>query len=189
MAASWPHEYSVFTIACHCTQAKNCIIMLSASISLLAAVTLASAKPSSQFTPSGNYTPSSVQCPSNYTFVRPASAGLGAGEAAWRSTRMWQAKCALDVYLKTASIPGLDVDAYIEAVAKDEGNIPVIGLTFSGGGTRAALSGMGLYQGLDGRYSEAVAAKTGGLLQAMTYVTGCKCTSDPCLSEHRRLTR
>lgn len=48
----------------------------------------------------------------------------------------------------------------------------MIGFTLSGGGTRAQISGLGLYQAMDGRYAPAVEAGTGGLLQAITCVAG-----------------
>ena len=37
---------------------------------------------------------------------------------------------------------------------------------------RAELCGLGMYQALDNRFPDSVQAKTGGLLQAMTYIAG-----------------
>jgi lysophospholipase len=128
---------------------------------------------SSPFSPSGNYTPSFVQCPCNKTFVRPASNGLGSGEQAWLHQRKSKVVPALEQYLHTAHIDDFDVGSYISCLAGDlDSAVPVIGLTLSGGGTRAQISGLGLYQAMDGRYAKAVEAGTGGLLQALTYVAG-----------------
>lgn len=143
---------------------------------ILALSAFAGAATPSPFTPSGNYTPSFVQCPSNTAFVRPASKGLAQGEQAWLQKRKSNIVPALKQYLHTANIDGFDVDSFISCIDEDrDSGVPVIGFTLSGGGTRAQISGLGLYQAMDGRYAKAVEAGTGGLLQAITYVGGCGC--------------
>ena len=49
---------------------------------------------------------------------------------------------------------------------------PRLGIATSGGGYRAATFGAGVLNALDGRNASAVAAGTGGLLQAATYLAG-----------------
>ncbi|KAG9013268.1 hypothetical protein FRB93_000791 [Tulasnella sp. JGI-2019a] len=120
---------------------------------LLFAVIGTYATPSSQFTPS-------------------ASTGLSAGEAAWLSKRKPNVITGLEAYLTNVAMPGLNVSEYIAAITSNQSNVPVIGLTFSGGGNRAELSGLGLYQALDARYQPAVDAKTGGIVQSLTYLSG-----------------
>lgn len=140
------------------------------SLSLLALVAA-----QSRITPSGNYTPTYGECPTGHTFVRPASEGLNGREREWRTARNWQVKYALGDYLRNVGIDGFDVDEYIDALHEDPAKVPVIAVSFSGGGTRAQLCELGLYQGLDARHQASVDAKTGGLLQATTYISGCEC--------------
>ncbi|KAG9011895.1 hypothetical protein FRB94_007331 [Tulasnella sp. JGI-2019a] len=128
--------------------------------------------PSSQFTPSGNYTPSYVPCPANHSFVRLSSTGLSPGETAGLSKRRPNVITGLEAYLTNVAVPGLNVSEYIAAITSNQSNVPVIGLTFSGGGNRAELSGLGLYQALDARYQHAIDAKTGGIVQSLTYLSG-----------------
>jgi len=122
--------------------------------------------------PSGNYTPSFVPCPSDISLVRPASEGLSSAEAAWLQKRTPNVISALESYLEMVGIPGLNTSQYIAALQANTSATPVMGLTFSGGGNRATLAGLGMYQALDNRFPDAVAAKTGGLLQALTYISG-----------------
>jgi lysophospholipase len=51
-------------------------------------------------------------------------------------------------------------------------SLPTISIALSGGGDRAALYGAGVLNALDGRNSTSVEKKTGGLLQAATYLSG-----------------
>ncbi|KAL7422107.1 hypothetical protein Q5752_002750 [Cryptotrichosporon argae] len=136
------------------------------------AALMAAGASAATYSPSGSYTPSLVACPSNHTFVYPASDGLAGAERAWLSLRKASVVAALETYLTSANITGFDVAAYITAIAANESAVPTLALTLSGGGTRAELSGLGVYQALDERYAHAVQAGTGGLLQALTYVAG-----------------
>ncbi|KAJ7757227.1 FabD/lysophospholipase-like protein [Mycena maculata] len=111
-------------------------------------------------------------CPSNATYVRPASEGLSPEESTWLDWRRPQVVSALQSYLTLAAIPGFDVSAYISTLSATSSAVPVIGQSFSGGGTRATIGRIGFYQSFDSRYNKSVAAKTGGLSQATTYVAG-----------------
>ncbi|KAJ7451275.1 FabD/lysophospholipase-like protein [Mycena galericulata] len=111
-------------------------------------------------------------CPSNTIFVRPASEGLSSEESTWLDSRRPQVVSALQAYLNLAAIPGFNVSTYISTLSANSSAVPVIGQSFSGGGTRASMSAIGFYQSFDSRYNKSVAAKTGGLSQATTYVAG-----------------
>ena len=140
-------------------------------ILLLVLALSARSTPTSPFTKSSSYSPSISLCPENVPFVRPATDGLGQGERDWLKKRQSKVVAGLETYLHTVDILGLDIDDFIAAIKQNASDIPVIGLTLSGGGNRAELSGLGMYQALDGRYAPAVDAKTGGLLQAMTFIS------------------
>lgn len=73
-------------------------------------------------------------------------------------------------YLETADIEDLDVNSLMNKIKDDE--LPVVGLSISGGGTQSGLGGLGVWQAYDARYPPAKAAGTGGLTQILTYVTG-----------------
>lgn len=45
-------------------------------------------------------------------------------------------------------------------------------MAISGGGYVATLTGLGAYQAMDARYPPALCAKTGGVAQCLTYLTG-----------------
>lgn len=67
--------------------------------------------------------------------------------------------------LTRVAISGFDVNAYTAALRQNVNNTPNIGMTFSGGGERAFLCGLGIWQAFDDRHAPAVDAKTGGLTQ------------------------
>lgn len=96
--------------------------------------------------------------------------GLSRDEKSWRRERARHIKSSLEVYLKNANITGLDVKKYIDKVSAD--NVPIVGLSISGGGTQSGIGGLGVWQALDSRYPRAVDAGTGGLAQVLSYVTG-----------------
>lgn len=142
-----------------------------AGLSLVAGV---GASVTSERTLSGSYVPSYIQCPSNQTYIytRSASTGLARGEAAWLETRKSVVTDALQSYLNNVNISDFDVDGYISTLKQNSSFVPTIAMTLSGGGNRAEYCGLGLLQALDARYSPALAAGTGGILQAMTYQAG-----------------
>lgn len=51
-------------------------------------------------------------------------------------------------------------------------NVPIVGLSVSGGGTQSGIGGLGVWQAYDARYQPAVDARTGGLVQILSYLTG-----------------
>ncbi|KAJ7504751.1 FabD/lysophospholipase-like protein [Mycena galericulata] len=116
--------------------------------------------------------PAYVACPSNAVYVRPASDGLSSEETTWLASRRPQVVSALQSYLNLAAIPGFDVSTYISTLSANSSAVPVIGQSYSGGGTRSYMGAIGFYQSFDSRYNKSVAAKTGGLSQATTYVAG-----------------
>jgi lysophospholipase len=65
-----------------------------------------------------------------------------------------------------------DVSAYISALRENDTFVPVGSLAISGGGARASLSGYGAWQALDERYPPSLQAGTGGIAQALTYLSG-----------------
>lgn len=153
--------------------------MLAAIIPALAALSAAGSARAqspvtSQVSQSGSYIPSYVQCPSNMTFVRPASSGLSSREEAWLRTRKTVVTDALQTYLNNVNLTGFDVQGYISTLQQNDSFVPTIAMTLSGGGQRAEFCGLALVQALDARYQPALEAKTGGLLQALTYQSGCK---------------
>lgn len=60
--------------------------------------------------------------------------------------------------------------SYIDKLDTD--NVPIVGLSISGGGTQSGIGGLGIWQAFDSRYPRAVSAGTGGLTQILSYVTG-----------------
>ncbi|EIM88993.1 FabD/lysophospholipase-like protein [Stereum hirsutum FP-91666 SS1] len=121
---------------------------------------------------SGNYAPTYIQCPSGESYLRPASAGLSTEEATWLAKRKENVVEGLASYLTTVGIQGFDVNGYISALNSTKEAIPTIGFTLSGGGTRAESSAYGMLRAFDGRTSQSVSYRTGGLLQATTYISG-----------------
>ncbi|KAJ7807454.1 FabD/lysophospholipase-like protein [Mycena leptocephala] len=112
-------------------------------------------------------------CSSELTYVRPASEGLSPEESNWLDSRRPQVVSALKSYLTLAAIPGFDVSTYISTLSANGSAVPVIGQAYSGGGSECFMHfTLGFYQSFDSRYSKSVAAKTGGLSQATTYVAG-----------------
>lgn len=54
----------------------------------------------------------------------------------------------------------------------NESIVPIVGMSISGGGTQSGIGGLGIWQAYDSRYPSAVAARTGGLTQLLSYITG-----------------
>jgi lysophospholipase len=115
------------------------------------------------------YAPVYVDCPSGLS-VRDASNGLSDSEQSWRDSRSEQVIPALRSYLEAADISGLDVQEYVQKL--NSSSAPVVGLSISGGGTQSGIGGLGIWQAFDARYQPAVEARTGGLVQILTYLTG-----------------
>ncbi|KZL87734.1 lysophosphoplipase a [Colletotrichum incanum] len=69
-----------------------------------------------------------------------------------------------------ANIDGFDVRGYIQRL--NTSNFPVVGLPILGGGTQSGIGGLGIWQAFDASNPAAVTARTGGLTQVLTYITG-----------------
>ncbi|KAF5025162.1 hypothetical protein F66182_2738 [Fusarium sp. NRRL 66182] len=115
------------------------------------------------------YVPVYSECPSNLQ-IRNSSEGLSEEETKWREQRAKQMIPNLEDYLKLANISGLDISAYIDRL--NDSNVPIVGLSVSGGGTQSGLGGLGVWQAYDARSEAAIAARTGGLTQLLSYITG-----------------
>lgn len=122
------------------------------------------------------YAPVTTTCPSS-PLVRQAN-GISSAEATYIGQRYQKASQALETWLKS-------IDSGFEAGSGSWGNwnggaqwsnwqkggkAPVVGLTSSGGGYRAQLTGGGVVKGFDGREVNKTAVS--GLYQAMTYHAG-----------------
>lgn len=148
--------------------------MLSSILPILAlAAGVRAQEVTSQVSQSGTYIPSYVQCPSNATFVRPASSGLSSKEETWLRSRKSVVTDALQTYLNNVNLSDFDLEGYISTLQANTSFVPTIAMTLSGGGQRAEFCGLALVQAIDARYQPALQAKTGGLLQALTYQSGC----------------
>lgn len=159
--------------------------MLSTILPLLAlAATVTSQQQiTSQISQSGSYIPSYVECPKDQTFVRPADSGLSSREMEWLKTRKSVVTDALQTYLNNVNLSNFDVKGYIETLQQDPKLVPTIAMTLSGGGQRAEVCALGLVQAMDARYQPALDAGTGGLLQALTYQSGCEFRHVQCTAE------
>ncbi|KAK1699957.1 lysophosphoplipase A [Colletotrichum godetiae] len=115
------------------------------------------------------FAPVYASCPSGLA-VRSASEGLSRPEASWRVNRGEKVIPALSSYLTLANISGFDVQGYIQRL--NTSSYPVVGLSVSGGGTQSGVGGLGIWQAFDARNPAAVAARTGGLTQVLSYITG-----------------
>lgn len=76
----------------------------------------------------------------------------------------------LEGYLKLVKITDFDINEYIDKLKEDD--VPVVGLSVSGGGTQSGLGGLGVWKAFDARSDAAIAARTGGLTQLLSYITG-----------------
>ena len=110
---------------------------------------------------SSDYVPiRAAKCPAPIsTNLRKASAGLSQGESDYVAKRKAKADAALGEWLKKAGkgFDTLNTDKY-----------PTLALATSGGGFRAALTGMGVRKALDGGEKD-TNSSLAGLLQAITY--------------------
>ncbi|KAK7429397.1 hypothetical protein QQZ08_003989 [Neonectria magnoliae] len=109
------------------------------------------------------YAPVYTKCPRDLT-------GLSKAERSWRDSRSEQIIPDLRDYLELVDIPNLNVPSFIQKL--NASNFPVVGLSVSGGGTQSGIGGLGIWQAFDARYAPARKARTGGLTQIMSYITG-----------------
>ena len=104
--------------------------------------------------PSG-YAPVPASCPST-PLVRAAS-GISSSESTYINARHGAASTSLATWLKKTN-SGFPTT-----------NLPIVGLTTSGGGYRSLLTGAGIIQGFDSRDSN---VGTSGVFQGLTYQAG-----------------
>ncbi|KAM5347248.1 hypothetical protein ACJ41O_010253 [Fusarium nematophilum] len=115
------------------------------------------------------YAPVYMECPLTLR-NRHATAGLSRVERAWRKRRGDRIIPNLRDYLDLANIAGFNVSSFIEEL--DSSNFPIVGLSVSGGGSQSGLGGLGVWQAYDARSAMSREARTGGLTQVLSYVTG-----------------
>ena len=101
------------------------------------------------------YAPKESSCPSS-PLVRPGNA-LSPSETTYIANRKAKADASLKAWLTKVN------------AEFGTGKLPSVGLTTSGGGYRALLTGAGVVQGLDNRDSN---VGTSGLYQGLTYHSG-----------------
>ncbi|KAL6917412.1 hypothetical protein FSST1_008907 [Fusarium sambucinum] len=143
----------------HLSLSKH-LFLLSAYSSLALAQGSAGADP---------YIPVYTQCPRDLE-IRAAKDGLSDEESAWRELRAKQMMSNLEDYLKLAKINDFDINKYMDKLKEDD--VPIVGLSVSGGGTQSGLGGLGVWKAFDSRSDAAIAARTGGLAQLLSYITG-----------------
>lgn len=119
-----------------------------------------------------SYVPHYVDCPEGIQIVRqPRSTSLA--ESEWVHGRKEQIVDALGRYLSNLDLGGFNTTDYMARVrANVDYTVPVIGWANSGGGWRAAMTGVGGLQAIDERTAGAREAKVGGLFQILTYIAG-----------------
>jgi lysophospholipase len=76
----------------------------------------------------------------------------------------------LEDYLKLAKINDFDINEYMDKLKEED--VPIVGLSVSGGGTQSGLGGLGVWKAFDSRSDAAISARTGGLAQLLSYITG-----------------
>ncbi|KAL3601025.1 hypothetical protein FPOAC2_05278 [Fusarium poae] len=115
------------------------------------------------------YAPVYTQCPRNLE-IRAAKDGLSDEESAWRELRGKTMMSNLEDYLKLAKINDFDINEYMDKLKEED--VPIVGLSVSGGGTQSGLGGLGVWKAFDSRSDAAISARTGGLAQLLSYITG-----------------
>ncbi|EJT97346.1 FabD/lysophospholipase-like protein [Dacryopinax primogenitus] len=129
----------------------------------------------------GSYGPTYHTCPSNVSFLRPAT-NLNPAESAWVSERKSVVLSSLSSYLSRLDLHDFPLERYLSSLSHNSAYIPTLSLAISGGAAPATWTGMGVMQALDDRFPPSVAQKTGGLLQSLTYIAGLSGGSFPVIS-------
>jgi lysophospholipase len=121
-------------------------------------------------TPNGTYAPGYGECPSNFS-IRAAD-GLSPNETAWLDKRRTGILKALVDYLPLANMTDFNTTQYLQNITSNASYVPTSAFAISGGGYKSCLTGLGVWQAMDARYPDAISARTGGLAQCLTYLTG-----------------
>jgi lysophospholipase len=136
------------------------------------AAILGSSQASIEESLSASYAPFYVDCPTDIELVRRAKC-LNPGEADWVQKRKRVVHGALKDYLHRLDLKDFNVHEYVHRIGtSDYENVPILGMTISGGGYRSGFTGAGAIRALDSRLPSANDQKTGGLLQSLTYLAG-----------------
>ena len=123
-----------------------------------------------------------MQCPSNEQWVRPAT-GLSEAEKTWVIGRKKVVLDALDGYLERLCLTDFDYRAYVSKLkGSNYAHVPTLGFAISGGGYSSGFTGTAALRALDNRLPAANEQKTGGLWQALTYISGLSGGAWPTLS-------
>lgn len=128
---------------------------------------------SAQLTPNQlSYAPTFVRCPTNFTWIRPATS-LSPQESDWVNQRKVVVAEALATYLSHLDLTGFDHVNYMSLLKKASlADVPTLGLALSGGGYESAFTGTALMRAMDNRLQAANDQRIGGLLQSLTYTSG-----------------
>lgn len=129
------------------------------------------------------YAPELAPCPAGFSLVREAGTDAGSQSLSYGESQYLVGKQstvlpdAWKSYLSTveSTTDGSELPSYVSRILSGDYGwmaYPRLGIATSGGGYRAAAFGAGVLNALDGRNASAVAAGTGGLLQAATYLAG-----------------
>ncbi|KAH7185207.1 acyl transferase/acyl hydrolase/lysophospholipase [Fusarium flagelliforme] len=153
------HQIYVHEFTMHLSLSQH-LLLLSVYLTLALAQGVAGSDP---------YVPVYTECPSDLK-IRPAKDGLSDEESSWRERRAKKMMPNLEDYLKLVNISDFDIKEYMDKLKEDD--VPVVGMSVSGGGTQSGLGGLGIWRAFDARSKEAVAARTGGLTQLLSYITG-----------------
>ncbi|XAO27098.1 phospholipase B [Cryptococcus bacillisporus CA1280] len=106
-----------------------------------------------------SYAPWQVDCPTNVTWIRNATTGLGSGERAYIEAREKLVQPAIEHMMAAR---GLETPP----------RTPVIGVALAGGGYRAMLTGLGGIMSMMNESTEASESETGGWLEGVSYWSG-----------------
>lgn len=109
-----------------------------------------------------SYTPINTTCPA--TLIREAST-ISPSEASYLTSRAPQVQAALQSFLNSANITGLN----ISALFSNQTTIPRAAFAASGGGLRAMVVGGSIFNALDSRSQ---VGTLGGILQGCQYMAG-----------------
>ncbi|KAJ4387370.1 hypothetical protein N0V93_007961 [Gnomoniopsis smithogilvyi] len=115
-----------------------------------------------------SFIPQRLACPEELR-IRP-SEHLSSSEIEWRATRLPRVVESVKGYLTRVNIPGFDTMEYFRKL--NHTNVPIIGLSISGGGSTSGIGGLGVWQAFDEKYEPARQAGTAGIAQSLTYLTG-----------------
>lgn len=108
---------------------------------------------------------------------------MSTAEANWVAGRKKVVLDALDGYLEQLGLADFDYCNYVEKLkASNYVNVPTLGFAISGGGYSSAFTGTAALRAMDNRLPAANKQKTGGLLQALTYISGLSGGAWPTLS-------